>query len=135
MRSFLRACSVLFFSAVFGLLISGLFAYAAAEDAIQVHPVDSHYPIEDLKKDPRFPIEVPKKKTPWYVTKSKLRYRIFEAGGLQSQIKNWDELEKDLFLQRLDAKGASGVASRYKQFSLSQLREAEKELRRLKEEK
>lgn len=103
-------------------------------DAILINPVDENYPIELLEANPQLPVKIiGKRNSPWYEKHYLECNRIFEVGKLTEKTKGWDGLERNLFLQRLDQKGARGIASQYPQFTSSQLADAEKELRKVKE--
>ena len=134
MKRVFRAVTLLAFTALFGLLISGLFGQALADGEITILPMSKNYPTEVLLADPRYKLATAKPR-PWNFLKQKEFYRIFAAGQMESQIKNWDGFDQQLFVQRLDWKTARGIASVYPQFSLRQLEQAEKVLRKVKEEK
>ena len=134
MKRVIRGASLLFFTVLFGLLVTGLFGQALADGEITIHPVDKNYPVEALLAKPQYRLQEDSP-APWYIRKEKERDRIFAAGNMGPKIQKWDRLEKVLFLQRLDWKSARGVASVYPQFTLSQLEKAEKVLRQVKDEK
>lgn len=105
-------------------------------EAVIVYPTDNFYPVKKLKEAMPVKVQVQKRYSPWYERKHRQRDRIFKAGGMEARIKQdrWQGLERNLFLQDLDYKGARGVASVYKQFTLQQLQQAEAELRKVKAE-
>lgn len=132
MSKAIRGFFLFLFSALFGLLISGLFAQAHSSQPLRVQTTSPHYPVETLDRHPRLDVEK-ERPAPWWVEKRDQTDRIFTAAGIEKATGDWDALEKSLFIQRLDLHGAKGVADRYKQFSAKQLKAAEKELKRIRD--
>lgn len=142
-----------YFSFGIAILLSANFAFATTDkkaasarkpasvesidpDALIVYPRDKFYPVDKLKKSMRGKVQIQQRYSPWYERKHRDRARIFAAGGMEARIQKdkWDGLDRNLFLQDLDYKGARGIASTYKQFTLQQLQQAEAELRKVKAE-
>ncbi|MFN7727606.1 MAG: hypothetical protein ACK5P7_00450 [Bdellovibrio sp.] len=132
MMTWFNRALALAFGVIFCVLMSAFIAHAKAGDfegdgKIVVDPVDQNYPIEVLEKNPAFKA-AKKKPAPWYHQAYFEKDRILKVAGLHEQIKKWSELEKDMFLDRLDRKGANEVAKLYPKISLKALKAAESEI-------
>ena len=131
MTWFKRALA-LAFGVIFCVLMSAFIAHANSGDAdgggqIVIDPMDKNYPTDVLEKNPAFRA-AKKKPAPWYHQAYFEKDRILRVAGLNDQIKKWSELEKDMFLDRLDRKGASETAKLYPQIPAKSLKTAEKEI-------
>lgn len=101
---------------------------------ILVYPVDPYYPVEMLEKNPEIPVRIVRREAAWYERKSRELHRIFEAGRMSEKTAEWDAYDRTMFVQRLEHRGARSIASEYPQFTSSQLKAAEVELRKVKSE-
>lgn len=124
------------FGVVFSLLMTAFIAHAANESAadsgeIIVDPMDDQYPAEWFEKHSGFQV-AKKKKAPWYHQAYTEKDRILRVSGLNEQAKSWSELEKDMFLDRVDRKGAAKASAQYPKLPLKALQAAEKEIRVVK---
>lgn len=121
------------FGVVFCLLMTAFIAHAAGGEPgeIVVDPMDDQYPAEWFEKHGGFQVSK-KKPAPWYHQAYTEKDRILRVSGLNEQAKSWSELEKDMFLDRVDRKGAVKASAQYPKLPLKALQTAEKEIRVVK---